>query len=116
MNLDFMADFSESRNQSGFTAFQERELRRVSGKVCPVVANGSGARRFTDSFTDSGHSARRISFILNEVEMEARVGIGQISPPLQFKYALFHWGIKQKRFYPNVSFLIRLVSVLVSAQ
>jgi hypothetical protein len=48
-------------------------------------------------------------------ELEARVGIGQISPPLQIKYAWFHWGIKQKRFYPNVSFLIRLVSVLVSA-
>jgi hypothetical protein len=31
-------------------------------------------------YPTSGHSARRNSFILNEVEMEARVGIGRVSP------------------------------------
>jgi hypothetical protein len=45
-------------------------------KFWQVMANCSDTRRFTDSFTDSGHSARRISLVLNEVEMEARVGIG----------------------------------------
>jgi hypothetical protein len=46
--------------------------------------------------------------------MEARVGIGHLSPRLHLKYALFHWEIKQKRFNPILSFSIRLVSVLVS--
>jgi hypothetical protein len=44
-------------------------------KFWQVMANCSDTRRFTDSFTDSGHSDRRNSFVLNEVEMEARVGI-----------------------------------------
>ena len=34
-------------------------------------------RRFTDSFTDSGHSALRILFSFRRLPMEARVGIGQ---------------------------------------
>jgi hypothetical protein len=49
-------------------------------KFWQVMANCSDTRRFTDSFTDSGHSARRISLVLNEVEMEARVGIGRVPP------------------------------------
>jgi hypothetical protein len=48
------------------------------------------------------------------LELEARVGIGLIFPPLHLKYAWFYWQFKQKRFNPIVSFLIRLVSVLVS--
>jgi hypothetical protein len=53
--------------------------------------------------------------MLMQQNLEARVGIGLIFPPYHLKYARFHWVFKQKRFYPILSFLIRLVSVLVSA-
>ena len=75
MNLVFITDFSESRNQSGFLRVIEREFRRVSVEFCQVVANGDCTRRFTDSFTDSGHSARRNSLLLQQLNLEARVGI-----------------------------------------
>ena len=82
MNRCFITDFSESRNQSGFSRIYECEFRRVSAEFWRIVANCSVAHPFTDTFTDSGHSARRNSFILNEVEMEARVGIGEAQPVL----------------------------------
>jgi hypothetical protein len=46
--------------------------------------------------------------------MEPVAGFGRFSPLLQLKYAGFYWVFKQKRFNPILSFLIRLVSVLVS--
>jgi hypothetical protein len=49
------------------------------------------------------------------LELEARVGIGHIFPPLHLKYARFYWVFKQKLLNPILSVLIRLVSVLVSA-
>jgi len=50
----------------------------------------------------------------NTLEMEPVAGFGRFSPLLQPKYACFYWVFKQKRFYPILSLLIRLVSVLVS--
>jgi hypothetical protein len=47
--------------------------------------------------------------------MEARVGIGLITPPLQFKYSSFHWQINLNRLNQPILFLTPLVSVLVSA-
>jgi hypothetical protein len=52
--------------------------------------------------------------LLPQQNLEARVGIGHIFPPLRLKYARFYWLFKQNRSYPFLSFLIRLVSVLVS--
>ena len=47
--------------------------------------------------------------------MEARVGIVQDLPPLQFKYAPFYWGNKIKLHNQIRRFFTLLVSVLVSA-
>ena len=46
----------------------------------------------------------------------ARVGIGQISPPLRVKYPRFYWRFKQYLLNRIISTFTRLVSVLVSAQ
>jgi hypothetical protein len=75
MNLDFMADFSESRNQSGFDRVQEREFWRVSAEFWRIVASCFAAHRFTDTFTDSGRSDLRNSLLLKQQNLEAGVGI-----------------------------------------
>jgi hypothetical protein len=72
MNLDFITDFAESRNQSGFSRVYEREFRRVSVKLCPVLANCDSARRFTDTSTESGHSNPPKFFFHPQLRMEAR--------------------------------------------
>jgi hypothetical protein len=42
---------------------------------------GYANRRFTDSFTDSGHSARRNSLMHTHQNLEARVGIEHARSP-----------------------------------
>ena len=44
-------------------------------KYWQVLANSGCTRRFTDSFTDSDHSARRNSLMHTHQNLEARVGI-----------------------------------------
>ena len=60
---------------------------RVSGKYCRILASCVYAHQFTDTFTDSGHSALRNSLMHKHQYLEARVGIGQITPPLRCQYA-----------------------------
>ena len=115
MNLCFITDFSESRNQSGFLRVIEREFRRVSVKFCRVLANGDCTRRSADSFTDSGHSARRNSLLLRQQNLEARVGIGPFSPQLRVKNARFDEEINLNLLNQTKPILTVLVSVLVSA-
>lgn len=48
------------------------------------------------------------------IELEAGVRIGLFQPRLRHWNAWFHWLIKHNRLYPTITFLTRLVSVLVS--
>ncbi len=59
------------------------------------MASCGGKRRFTDSFTDSGPSDGLISLVLNELELEARVGIDRSRTNYEGKIARFHWGFKR---------------------
>ena len=63
-------------------------------KFWQVVANCFCVHRFTDSFTDNGHSARRNSLLLMQLNLEARVGIGRLRPQRRSKSALFQREIK----------------------
>lgn len=80
MNLGFMADFSESRNQSGFIRVCERVFRRVQRSSAQFVENSDLRLWFTDGFTDSGPSDYLKSFIQTQLRMKARVGIGPFRP------------------------------------
>lgn len=53
----------------------EREFWRVSARAERFRRIVIGSR-FTDGFTDSGHSAGRNSLLLLQQDLEARVGIG----------------------------------------
>jgi hypothetical protein len=56
------------------------------------------------------------SLLQAQLELEARVGIGQFTPLLHPKYTRFHWLLNINRHNPTIPFLTPLVSVLVSAR
>lgn len=49
---------------------------------------------FADTFTDSGPSGSRISLLHKHRKLEARVGIGHLSPRLQGQNEQFSEGTK----------------------
>jgi hypothetical protein len=79
----FHADLSKSANQSDAARVFERKRWRVSGKLCRVMANGLPLRRFTDSFTDSGHSDAHKPLMHTHLRMEPVVGIEPTTDGLQ---------------------------------
>jgi hypothetical protein len=76
-----MADFSFKKPVRNEQRLRTSVLASFS-EFWQVVANCWSTRRFTDSFTDSGHSARRNSLLHRQQNLEARVGIGHFSSPL----------------------------------
>jgi len=66
---------AEGSQAFGFNAHLRTRVLASFSKFWQVVANGSDTRGFTDSFTDSGHSARRNSLMHTHQNLEARVGI-----------------------------------------
>src|ERR1039457_5227207 len=87
MNLCFITDFSESRNQSGFDRVFEREFRRVSAEFWQIVANYSSAPQFTDTFTDSGQSGASKPLPHTRLRMEPVAGLGPAPEKSQNDFA-----------------------------
>src|SRR5580658_1791269 len=93
MNLCFITDFSESRNQSGFTRFSEYEFWRISAQFCQIVANSGRTRRFTDSFTDTGTACSRNALENPHLEVEPMAGIEPATDGLRNRCSTteLHW-------------------------
>src|ERR1700677_4535454 len=101
MNRVFITDFSESRNQSGFSRVCERERWRVSAEFWRIVANCLPAHPFTDTFTDSGPSSFRKPLMQHKLQMAPKVGLEPTTDRLTADCSTIEllWMPKEREMY-----------------